>query len=184
MQCNSICHPRRWSTKTSSSRYCKRKKYYSLLTRSNLWVYLTTTSCPWRSFFQSCQKTKNSGGTCQIQVKKIDCLSEPSSGTSHILCTGIMCRTLSSMRITSACRLMRTKKNMKTSWFLRGGGRSWTQCLLSPVSFVSFSELTNFMYAEHKGKTLHLLKQASKPVCQERKRRKYSVYEGPGFSAP
>jgi hypothetical protein len=33
-----------------------------------------------------------------------------------------------------------------------------------------------FFCVEHKGKTLHLLKQASKPVPQERKRMKRTIY--------
>ena len=47
------------------------------------------------------------------------------------------------------------------------------KCQLS----VLFILMSCFLSAEHKGKTLHLLKQASKPVPQGRKRFKHNIYD-------
>jgi len=44
------------------------------------------------------------------------------------------------------------------------------------VRILVYNVLRQLLCAENKGKTLHLLKQASKPVPQMRKRFKHNVY--------
>ena len=143
-------------------------------------MFLSTMSCLWKSFGQCCQKTVTSQNTSQTQVRIRDSLNVPSSGTSHTLYTGSMCRTSSSMLTSSAWQVANAMKVMGAFIFPSSGGRSWTPCLLSHVSWCSragLAELFFFIFAEHKGKTLHLLKADSKPVPQERKRKKVGIYE-------
>lgn len=56
--------------------------------------------------------------------------------------------------------------------YLKNGKSSWNQSLSSRVSL-----LTNFIFAESRGNTIHLLKQKTKPMTKRAPRKKYSLFE-------
>ena len=77
------------------------------------------------------------------------------------------------MPTSSECR--QKQQNSKMKWLIspKPGGINSTSF---PSSVVSEILIFDDFCIEQKGKTLFLLKQASKPVAQVRKRRKLNIY--------
>ena len=168
-----MCLPRCTSTRTFSSKCSKDRRSCLSSIKWGTSTYHCMTSCQSRNSIPCFSATSKWWCTCLTREKTVEGLIALTSSTCWILSNPSTWEILSSMPTTKEW-LLRTKPcRWKQFKSLRSGGTSLPASHLSAVSTIlTLSDLC----LEHKGKTLHLLKEKTKDVPQSRKRRKLTVY--------
>ena len=170
LQCNCFClQTPRWIAISSSK--CSKEKNSSFQSRRpSISTYPSTTSSLSRSFIRDSKMIPRSISFFRMNIRRTGSLIASIFSQSSTLCIPTMSAKWLSMQTASGSQ--RRGKQMRTkSW--RSAGNGGTISISSPTSLVSiFFELT---LSGCKGRTIHLLKESSKPVPKQKKRRKIEV---------
>ena len=168
-----MCPHRLTSTKTSWSRSSQNRSHCSSSVKSSMLMYHCMMRSLWENSIPYIKMTSSWCDICRILALMAVCPIALTSSTYLIRWNPNTWGIWLTMPTTNEW-LLRTKIcRRKRSRFHMSGGRNWLPYLSSVVRIIF---VLTFSCTEHKGKTLHLLKQKAKEVPQQRKRRKLTVY--------
>ena len=177
VQCSYSCRHPRLSIATSCATFLRVRKTYSN------WAKPSPAKCPsmmrhqWRTSFRCFSKTKKWCSTWWTITLRIDSLIERISSqfsTQSTLSTLLIWLPMQTNRgLEPKEKLSRIRPFRSTE----SGGTSSMRCPSSVVSI--FQDITS---SGTKGRTIHLLKESTKPVQRAKKRRKVALLEIPQAS--
>ena len=160
------------STKTFSSRSWLRRSYSMRWKTSSSLTFHSLTSFQWKNCGRKCRTYLSSCGTSQTTFRPKDCRLGNTSSTSWTLRTATMFHSWSGMLTSNGTQFKLRRMLRRSLKSPKAGFRSSKNNHSFRVSVCEYLTVCE----GHKGRTIHLLKQKSKPVPQARKRRKIDRY--------
>ena len=170
LQCNYSCLQMPQWIAISSSKCSKEKNSSFQSQRPSILTYPSTTSSLSRSFIQGLKMIPRSISSCKTNIRRTGSLTASIFSQSSTQCIPTMSARWLSMQTVNGSQ--QREKQMRTK-SLRSAGNGGKISISSPTFLVSiFGILT---LSGCKGRTIHLLKESSKPVPKQKKRRKIEL---------